>query len=211
MVQKEAQASTKARGRPRSFDPDEALDRARAVFWNQGYAATSLDDLVAATGLNRPSLYAAFGDKRAMYLAALGRTRDEALASLQRGLSADRPLRDVIAFILGRANEVYQAGDLAQRGCFVTGTAITQSVEDPEVRAIAAAFIDATEGLYRARFDKDADQLAPGVKPAAAAAMITATMHTLSVRARTGAASEELKRVAGAAVEMLFGAREPKT
>ncbi|MCR5874028.1 TetR/AcrR family transcriptional regulator [Phenylobacterium sp. J426] len=180
------------------------LEKARAVFWNQGYAATSLDDLVAATGLNRPSLYAAFGDKRAMYLAALGRTRDEALASLRRGLSADRPLRDVIASILERANEVYQAGDLAQRGCFVTGTAITQSVEDPEVRAIAAGFIDATEALYRARFEKDADQLAPGVRPAAAAAMITATMHTLSVRARTGAAREALKRVADAALEMLF-------
>ena len=59
------------RGRPRAYDPDAALKAARDVFWVKGYAATSLDDIAEATGMNRPSLYAAFGDKEAIYLAAL--------------------------------------------------------------------------------------------------------------------------------------------
>src|SRR5687767_4948989 len=59
------------RGRPRSFDTDEVLDRARDVFWRHGYAGTSMDQLAAATGLHKPSLYGAFGDKKRLYLAAL--------------------------------------------------------------------------------------------------------------------------------------------
>ena len=74
MVQKESSRVLKAaakRGRPRAYDPDAALRAARDIFWVKGYAATSLDDIVEATGMNRPSLYAAFGDKEAIYLAAL--------------------------------------------------------------------------------------------------------------------------------------------
>ena len=61
------------RGRPREYDPEEALDAAMGVFWARGYAATSLTDLSEATGMNRPSLYAAFGDKRSVFLRALHR------------------------------------------------------------------------------------------------------------------------------------------
>src|SRR3954466_14833928 len=57
----------KRRGRPRAYEPDVALARALDVFWKDGFAATSLDDLSAATGMNRPSLYGAFGDKRELY------------------------------------------------------------------------------------------------------------------------------------------------
>src|SRR6202521_4415529 len=59
------------RGPPRQYDPGPAPAKAAEAFWKYGYAATSLDDLAAATGMNRPSLYAAFGDKRAIYLKAL--------------------------------------------------------------------------------------------------------------------------------------------
>ena len=72
MVQKElARKRARKRGRPRGYEPDAALSRARAAFWDAGYAATSLDALSAATGMNRPSLYGAFGDKRALYLKTL--------------------------------------------------------------------------------------------------------------------------------------------
>ena len=68
MVQKTAHDASKTfsprRGRPRAFEPETALNQAMDVFWKDGFAATSLDDLSAATGLNRPSLYGAFGDKR---------------------------------------------------------------------------------------------------------------------------------------------------
>lgn len=132
------------RGRPRSFDPAAVLDKARAVFWNQGYAATSLDDLAAATGLNRPSLYAAFGDKRALYLSCLNRSRDEALGAMEKALAAQLPLKPLMVRVLERTVEVYRAGDVAQRGCFLIGTAVTQAVEDAEIRALVADFIART-------------------------------------------------------------------
>lgn len=193
------------RGRPRSFDPDAVLDKARSVFWNQGYAATSLDDLAAATGLNRPSLYAAFGDKRALYLACLARSRDEALGAMEKALAAEIPLKPLMARILARTVEVYRSGDVAQRGCFLIGTAVTQAVEDVEVREMVADFIARTEAVFHARFERSAGEFAPGVRPDPAAAMITATMHTLAIRARTGADGAELQRVADAALEIVFG------
>lgn len=201
MVQKE----TRPRGRPRSFDSDEVLDKARAVFWNLGYAATSLDDLAAATGLNRPSLYAAFGDKHALYLAALDRSSREGIASLSGALQAEAPLRAILWIILERTIEIYRSGELGQRGCFLVGTAVTQSVDDPDARERLAHFIAETDRLFAERFGRQRDQLANGVTPAAAGAMASATFHTLAIRARTGAALADMHAVARAAVDLICG------
>ena len=202
MVQKE----TKPRGRPRSFDPDEVLDKARAVFWNLGYAATSLDDLAAATGLNRPSLYAAFGDKHALYMAALDRSRTEATAALSAALATDAPLGVVLQVIFDRTVDIYRRGEDGQRGCFLIGTAVTQAVDDAQARELLGRFIAETDGLFRARFERDAASLAPGVTAAGAGAMASATFHTLAVRARTGASEADLKSIGLAAVAMICGA-----
>ena len=201
MVQKEG----KARGRPRSFDPDEVLDKARAVFWNLGYAATSLDDLAAATGLNRPSLYAAFGDKHALYLAALKRSRDEAAGALGAALKAEAPLRRLLGVVFDRTVDIYRRGEEGQRGCFLIGTAVTQAVDDPEARERLARFVADTDRLFAERFERQRDQLAQGVTPAAAGAMASATFHTLAVRARTGAEAAEMQAVAAAAVAVICG------
>src|SRR5882757_11478340 len=90
MVQK-GKDEPKRRGRPRAYDPKTALARAAATFWKAGYAGTSLDDLSEATGMNRPSLYAAFGDKRDLYLKTLEYYREESRA-LARDALADNPL-----------------------------------------------------------------------------------------------------------------------
>lgn len=201
MVQNEG----RRRGRPRSFDPDAVLDKARAVFWNLGYAATSLDDLAAATGLNRPSLYAAFGDKHALYMAALERSRSEGSAALAAALKAEAPLRPLLKAIFDRTVDIYRTGDLGQRGCFLIGTAVTQAVDDPDARALLARFIAETDAAFEARFERDRDQLAPGATPGAAAAMATATFHTLAVRARTGAGEAELKAIGCDAVALICG------
>ena len=205
MVQKEPASSSARRGRPRSFDPDAVLDKARAVFWNLGYAATSLDDLSAATGLNRPSLYGAFGDKHAIYMAALERSRREGLTALAGGLSIEAPLRQVLGAIFERTAELYQAGDQGQRGCFLVGTAVTQAVDDPDVRELVAGFVAETDRLFRERFERSAGELAPGVDPGAAAVLASGTFHTLAVRARTGATDAALKAVAQAATTLICG------
>ena len=206
MVQKERQDS-RPRGRPRSFDKDEVLDKARALFWNRGYAATSLDDLAAATGLNRPSLYAAFGDKHALYMAALQRSAREGTAALAAALQTKAPLRAILGVIFDRTVEIYRRGEVGQRGCFLIGTAVTQAVDDPAARALLAGYIADTDAMFAARFEAQHDQLAPGVTPAAAGAMASATFHTLAVRARTGAGEAELKAVGRAAADLICGVR----
>src|SRR5690349_12514878 len=102
--------TSKVRGRPRSFDPDEALVRAIERFRTHGFAGTSLDDLSAATGIARPSLAAAFGDKRAMYLAAIDRLTMRVERQLQRLGEAKLPLRDVVERILLGGIELYLTG-----------------------------------------------------------------------------------------------------
>jgi AcrR family transcriptional regulator len=197
MVQNEER---RARGRPRSFDESEVLDRARAVFWNLGYAATSLDDLAKATGLNRPSLYGAFGDKHALYMAALTRTRDEALGSMAAALAHEAPLKALLTALFQRAGAIYRAGDAGQRGCFIIGTAVTQALDDAEARALTAGFLAETDRLFRERFERAAGELSTGLTPAAAAPIASATLHTLAIRARAGAGEAEMDSVARGAV-----------
>jgi TetR/AcrR family transcriptional regulator, copper-responsive repressor len=199
MVQKEA----RPRGRPRSFDVDEVLDRARGVFWNLGYAATSLDDLATATGLNRPSLYAAFGDKHALYMAALTRTRDEALGGIGRALSADAPLRATLEGLFKAAGGVYRAGEAGPRGCFIIGTAVTQAVDDPEVRALVADYLKDMDERFSARFAKSASELSPTLTPQTAAPIASALLHTLAVRARAGASEPEMSGIAKTACDLI--------
>jgi len=201
MVQKEG----RPRGRPRSFDADEALDKARAVFWNLGYAATSLDDLAEATGLNRPSLYGAFGDKHALYMAALERSRSEAVGGVRLLLSRPGPLRETLGHLYASANRVYMAGRAGQRGCFLIGTAVTQAVEDRSARLTMANFLAELDQAFAARFEQTPSELAPGVAPESAAPIAAATLHTLAIRARAGADEVTLQTVAQAAVVLICG------
>src|SRR4051794_36614723 len=136
MVQKAA----RPRGRPRAYDPEVALGHALGAFWDAGYAATSLDDLSAATGMNRPSLYGAFGDKRALYDAALERYRALAREGLEQTLGHDEPLEAALRRLYDRALSIYTAGESGARGCFLISTAVTEAVRHPEVReALRAA------------------------------------------------------------------------
>jgi AcrR family transcriptional regulator len=209
MVQKKPaenlEPDRRPRGRPRSFDPDVVLEKAREVFWNLGYAAASLDDLAAATGLNRPSLYAAFGDKHALYMAALGRTRDGAVAAMRAVLGREGRLRDVLRDLLDGAIGAYVAGEMGQRGCFIIGTAVTQAVDDPQARELAAGFVADEDAVFRERFARAANELAPGITPEGGAMIATAALHTLAIRARTGDGREALTRVADAAVGAICG------
>src|SRR5262250_3383868 len=94
MVQKQSQRSEpRPRGRPRAYDPEIALQRATESFWRAGYAATSLDDLSAATGMNRPSLYGAFGDKRELYIKSYRRYREDARAAMGKIFRDELPIR----------------------------------------------------------------------------------------------------------------------
>jgi len=99
-----------AGGRPRAFDVDEALDRALEVFWRQGYEGTALSDLTAAMGINRPSLYATFGNKEALFRKVLDRYADGPAAYAARALELPRA-RDVVEALVYGAIELTTGPD----------------------------------------------------------------------------------------------------
>ncbi|PSJ38414.1 TetR/AcrR family transcriptional regulator [Allosphingosinicella deserti] len=202
MVQNEP---PRRRGRPPAFDRDEVLLKARDAFWRSGYAATSLDDLAAATGLNRPSLYGAFGDKRTLYLATLERTRADMIGALERALAAPGPLRPLLARLYAATVQLYLRGDPVGRGCFLVGTAVTEAAVENEVRAVLTLSFEQLDGAFEAKFRTATRELPPGTDPVVHAKLATGMLHTLAVRARGGASEAELQAVADAAVGMICG------
>ena len=130
----------KVMGRPREFDEDKALAKIMDVFWEKGFEGTSMSDLETATGLRKGSLYAAFGDKRAMYrksVALYGRTAiDESVAVLT---GVDAPERRIGKFLQAPIDAVAVAND--QRGCFLCNASIDQAAVDPETqRSVMESF-----------------------------------------------------------------------
>ena len=123
-----------APGRPREFDIEDAVHDAMHVFWTRGYHATSLTDLLEATGLSRGSLYKAFGDKKSLFLKALGRYADEGLEELGGTLAAPGSAKEAIRAAL----TIYvplSAGSKGRRGCMVMATAAEMLPHDREVSA----------------------------------------------------------------------------
>src|SRR5687768_2458245 len=150
--------------RPREFDADDALERATRVFWTKGFEQTSLDELCAATGLGRSSLYAAFGDKRALYLRTLARYEERSAARIAAAL-AGKPIREGLAAFLGALIDDIVAGP-GRRGCFIGNCAAELARLDrtaaAQVRAslerIEAAFHEAlAQARSRGELSADAD------------------------------------------------------
>lgn len=197
-------SGSRPRGRPRAYDPATALAQARDAFWQAGFSATSLDALGAATGMNRPSLYAAFGDKRALYLAALDRYWAEGRAALHRILGCDTPLPTALAELYAGAIALYLGGE-TPRGCFAINTAAVEAVADAEIRARLAALLAELDAGFTARFAaaRECGELSPGADPAALGALAAATLHSLAIRARAGAPQPALEALAEAAVALL--------
>src|SRR5208282_2317791 len=99
------QNTAKPRGRPRSFDEGDALEKATQVFWSKGYDGVTIDDLVEGMGVGRPSLYAVFGDKRAIFLRALKAYAEAKGARAAKALLTPKSLRDSISGFLKFAVE----------------------------------------------------------------------------------------------------------
>src|SRR4030081_1566499 len=131
-----APVAPKRRRRPRAYQPEIALGKALDLFRKGGFAAISLDDLSAATGMNRPSLYGAFGDKRELYIKSYQRYRDDARAAMLDIFREEMPLRQRLQRIYAIALEIYLSGEAGPRGCFTVMTAASEAVADPDIRAM---------------------------------------------------------------------------
>jgi AcrR family transcriptional regulator len=188
--------------RPREFDRELALERAKGVFWAKGYAPASTEDLLAAMGIGRQSLYNAFGDKRALYLEALERyQRATASGHLQRLKAPASPLAGVKALLLGLIAE-----DDGQRalGCMGVG-AVAEFGSDPvlaELRARIGPVLSSCL-VERLREGQAQGEIDPAMDVEDAARFIQMTMTGLQLAARSGASADALRSLAHFAVDRL--------
>jgi AcrR family transcriptional regulator len=207
MAQKKIEGA-KGRGRPRAYDPETALNQALAVFWSTGYSGSSLDSIAAAAGMNRPSLYAAFGDKHALYLKALEQYWDQASADMHQALtSPDLTLQQALMRFYEGQLSIYYSGEGQPRGCFAIGTATAEAVEHAEIRELLADRLSRLDHDLEERLRKavQAGELSSGADPAALAVLASAMLHSISIRARAGKPREELTELARNAVNVLCG------
>src|SRR6202171_3790110 len=132
----------------KQFDRNEVLDRAMAAFWTRGYGATSIDDLVEATGINRGSLYGTFGDKRRLFLSALDRYWDTVVNAMMEELSDPDPRRGIERMfdaLIRRTSD-----PKFPRGCFITNTSLECPGSGDEItRKIAEAIGQQESAIYR--------------------------------------------------------------
>ena len=183
-------------GRPRVFDPDVALERAMHVFWAKGYEGASLSDLTRTMGINRPSLYAAFGNKEQLFRKILDRYVEGPFAYFQKALAAPKA-RDVVEQILGGAvrmadNPQIPAGCLLVQGALACGDSAS-SIQQ-QVAALRATGEDALRRrLQRAKREGDLPQDAD---PADLARYVMTVLQGMAVKGAGGASRDQQRRVA---------------
>lgn len=198
----------KGRGRPRAYDPQAALHQALSVFWSTGYSGASLDSIANAAGMNRPSLYAAFGDKHALYLKALDHYWDIAHTAMEAALADNSlTLKQALTDLYERQLAIYFSGDGLPRGCFIIGTATTEAIEDSHIRTLLSARLSELDANLEARLKiaQAGGELKPDVDVGTLAGLASSLLHSISIRARAGKSQEELSALARNAVNIICG------
>jgi AcrR family transcriptional regulator len=197
----------KRRGRPRAYQPEVALGKALDLFRRDGFAGTSLDDLSAATGMNRPSLYGAFGDKRDLYIKSYGRYRADARAAMIEIFRDELPIRQRLQRIYAVALDIYLSGEEGPRGCFTVMTAASEAVFDAEIRAmVLEGFTELDRAFARCfRQAKEKGELPEAADPVVLAQLASATVHTLAIRSRARVPRKELEAIVKGALDVMVG------
>ncbi|MDA9477537.1 TetR family transcriptional regulator [Bradyrhizobium sp. CCBAU 65884] len=207
--QPEGGGQPKRRGRPRAYQPDIALGKALDLFRRQGFAATSLDDLSEATGMNRPSLYGAFGDKRELYIKSYQRYREDARASMAAIFREEMPVRQRLERIFASALNIYLSGETGPRGCFTVVTAASEAVGDPEIRAMVLDGLNELDKAFANCFRraKQNGELPESADPVVLAQIASATVHTIAIRSRARVSRKELEAIVKGAIDVMVGAK----
>ncbi|MBY6136155.1 TetR/AcrR family transcriptional regulator [Nocardioides marinus] len=188
-----------SRGRPRKFVEAEVRSAIVDCFRTKGYAATSLDDLARATGLVRPSLYAAFGSKEQMFLGAMEDFAAGIRQQLEVVTGGASSAHTALTQVFETALDIYLDGE-GGRGCLVFTTAAAEAPTHPEIRARLFEQIASNDGFLHRLLARCAPQADPPSLEAASA-LASATLHSLGIRARAGNERESLMRFAATAAE----------
>ena len=197
------QNTARPRGRPRSFDETGALEKATQVFWSKGYDGVTIDDLVAGMGVGRPSLYAVFGDKRAIFLRALMAYAEKKGALAAKALLSPGALRDSLAGFLRQAVESATEKGSAP-GCLLV--CVAPLVNDAEVRKFlqnaAAAAVAMVEGRFRDGIS--AGEIPSDFPVAVRASQVMDLGRGLTMRAQMGTPRKTLLKDAEEAADLVL-------
>ena len=201
--------TARPRGRPRSFDETGALEKATQVFWSKGYDGVTIDDLVAGMGVGRPSLYAVFGDKRAIFLRVLRVYAERKGARAAKALLSPQGLRDSIADFLRYAVESATEKGSA-RGCLLI--CVAPLVNDAEVQRFLQNAAKGGAALLERRFRDgiNAGEIPSDFPVAARATQVTDLARGLTMRAQIGMPRKKLLKDAEEGANLvLMDARIP--
>ena len=199
--------TTMARGRPRSFDELEALEKATQVFWSKGYDGVTIDDLVAGMGVGRPSLYRVFGDKRTLFLRVLRAYAEKKGARASKALLSPPTLRASLASFLRHAVEsATEEGSAA--GCLLE--CVAPLVDDAEVRQFLQKSSAGAVRMVERRFRDgiSAGEVPPDFPVAARASQVIDISKGLTMRAQIGTPRKRLLKDANEAVNLVLSPRE---
>ncbi|MFI6265037.1 TetR/AcrR family transcriptional regulator [Micromonospora sp. NPDC051006] len=193
-------------GRPRGFDTEQALDRAMEVFWRHGYEGASLTDLTAAMGINKPSLYAAYGNKEGLFRKVVARYADVEMAYARDAL--DQPTAHQVAAVLLRENVVALTRPDRPAGCLSVQGGTACGTENAAISEFLAASRLAGEQALAARFARAVDEgdLPPDVDAAALARFLSVVTEGHAVHAAAGAQRSQLEQSAEIALHAFTAA-----
>lgn len=191
--------------RPRQFEMEYVLDKAKDLFWRNGYEATSMEELLQTMGLNRASFYNAFGGKRELMLLALRRYDSNNRAATLRSAASGRPPLEAIRHVF-RAMVDGSRGPMGKHGCFLVNSALEVAPKDPEAARIVRGGLRDVEQFFtqlarRAVVDGD---LPAGCDPAETGRALMNHLVGLMVLVRAGANKATLSSVVRQ-VELLLG------
>lgn len=191
--------TARARGRPRAFDREAALDTATRLFWRKGFAATSISDLTEAMGIGSPSLYAAFGSKDALYAEALHHFGERFEALVWGNFRAAPTAREAVAALLMDSAAAFtgSCGQNDPRGCMVTLSAVgSEGHAELGERVRAARALAATRVEQRLARAVAEGELAADIDIPGFARFFVAVQNGMSILARDGASRAELEGAA---------------
>ena len=191
------------RGRPRSFDELEALEKAIQVFWSKGYDGVTIDDLVDGMGVGRPSLYAVFGDKRTLFLRALRAYAEKKGALAAKALLSPQALRASLASFMRQAVE-FSTEEGSAVGCLIV--CVAPVVDDAEVRQFVQKATAGAVAMVERRFRDGigAGEIPSDFPVAARARQVIDLVHGLTMRAKMGSTRKTLLRDAEEAADLVL-------
>lgn len=188
----------------KQFDEDEALDRALALFWRQGFGATSMQDLAQATGVLRGSLYHAYGDKQAIFLKIYARYGERFLASAAEALAAATPQEALRRYFRFSVEMITTSDADVTRGCLTTKTATDETAMDASIRDALRGLLDGVRALLEQRLAQPDAQACLALPAAAAATLILTTTRGMVVMERVYGDPAQLEAVGESLLRVLM-------